>query len=62
MPGVKLRYGRDEITVNIEGVAPSYHTVRNFPVDTGRPFAVVDVERAQQVCVVGREILRKFER
>ncbi len=59
--GVKLRLGRDEITVNIEGVAPSYHTVRNFPVDTGRPFAVVDVEHAQQVCVVGREILRKFD-
>lgn len=59
--GVKLRYGRDEITANLEGVAPAYHTVRNFPVDTGRPFAVVDVERAQQVCVVGREILRKFD-
>lgn len=56
-----MRLGRDEITVNIEGVSPAYHTVRNFPVDIGRPFAVVDVERAQQVCVVGREILRKFE-
>ncbi len=59
--GVKLRYNGEEITVNIEGVAPAYHTVRNFPVDTGRPFALVDVEQAQQVCVVGREILRKFE-
>lgn len=59
--GAKMRYGREEITVNIEGVSPAYHTVRNFPVDAGRPFAVVDVERAQQVCVVGREILRKFE-
>jgi putative ABC transport system permease protein len=58
---VKLRNGRDEITISVEGVAPSYHTVRNFPVDVGRPFAVVDVERAQQVCVVGREILRKFD-
>jgi putative ABC transport system permease protein len=58
--GVRLHYGGDEITVNIEGVAPAYHTVRNFPVETGRPFAVVDVERAQQVCVVGREVLRKF--
>ena len=56
-----MRNGRDEITVNIEGVAPSYHTVRNFPVDVGRPFAAVDVERAQQVCVVGREVLRKFD-
>ena len=45
----------------VDGVAPAYHTVRNFPVDVGRPFAAVDVERAQQVCVVGREILRKFD-
>lgn len=59
--GVKLRRGRDEITVNLEGVAPAYHTVRNMPVDVGRPFALVDVERAQQVCVVGREVLRKFD-
>jgi putative ABC transport system permease protein len=59
--GAKMRYGREEITVNIEGVSPAYHTVRNFPVDAGRPFAVVDVELAQQVCVVGREILRKFD-
>jgi putative ABC transport system permease protein len=59
--GIKLRVGRDEITANIEGVAPSYHTVRNFPVDVGRPFATVDVERSQQVCVVGREILRKLD-
>jgi len=58
---VKLRYGRDQITCSVEGVAPSYHTVRNFPVDAGRPFAVMDVERAQQVCVLGREILRKLE-
>jgi putative ABC transport system permease protein len=59
--GARVRYGRDEITVSLEGVAPSYHTVRNFPVDLGRPFAIVDVERAQQVCVVGREVLRKLE-
>ena len=31
--GVKMRLGREEITVNIEGVSPAYHTVRNFPVD-----------------------------
>jgi len=59
--GVRIRHGRDEISAGVDGVAPSYHTVRNFPVDVGRPFAVVDVERAQQVCVVGREILRKLD-
>jgi putative ABC transport system permease protein len=59
--GVKVRWGRDEISVEVHGVAPSYHTIRNFPVDTGRPFAVVDVERGHQVCVLGREVLRRFD-
>lgn len=59
--GVKVRWGRDEIAVEVHGVAPSYHTIRNFPVDTGRPFAVVDVERGHQVCVLGREVLRRFD-
>jgi len=58
--GVQLRYGRDEIVANVEGVAPAYHVVRNFAVDTGRPFAAADMERAHQVCVVGREVLRKL--
>jgi len=59
--GVRVRYGRDEIAVNVEGVAPSYHIVRNFAVDKGRPFAAVDIERAHQVCLVGREVLRKLD-
>jgi putative ABC transport system permease protein len=59
-PSVKFRSGRDEITVPVEGVAPEYHTIRNFPVDLGRPFAVVDMEQAHHVCVMGREVLRKL--
>jgi putative ABC transport system permease protein len=30
-------------------------------VNVGRPFAVIDVERAHHVCVVGREVLRKLD-
>jgi putative ABC transport system permease protein len=59
-PSVKFRSGRDEITLPVEGVAPEYHAIRNFPVDLGRPFAVVDMEQAHHVCVVGREVLRKL--
>lgn len=59
--GIALRFGGEELVAGVEGVAPAYHTIRNFPVDTGRPFADADVEHAQQVCVVGREILRKLE-
>jgi putative ABC transport system permease protein len=57
---LKFRYGREEVTVPVEGVGPEYHAIRNLPVDVGRSFAVVDVERAHHVCVVGREVLRKL--
>ena len=58
--GAKLRSGRDEATVPLEGVSADYHGIRNFPVEVGRPFAAVDVERAHHVCVLGREALRKL--
>jgi putative ABC transport system permease protein len=56
----RLQLGREELAVPLEGVSPEYHVIRNFPVDVGRPFAVVDVERAHHVCVLGREVLRKL--
>ncbi|HWE35505.1 MAG TPA: ABC transporter permease [Isosphaeraceae bacterium] len=59
--GTRLGHGRDEATAPLEGVAASYHAIRNFPVEVGRPFAAVDVERAHHVCVVGREVLRKLD-
>ncbi len=59
-PTAKVRFGRDEVAVPLEGVAASYHPIRNFPVDVGRPFAAVDVERAHHVCIVGRDVLSKL--
>ena len=56
----KFRVGRDEVTVALEGTSADYHAIRNLPVDYGRPFAVVDVERAHHVCVIGREVMRKL--
>jgi putative ABC transport system permease protein len=57
---VSLSYGRDEISIPLEGVSAAYHAIRNFPVEIGRPFGLVDVEQAHHVCVLGREILRKL--
>jgi putative ABC transport system permease protein len=56
----RVRFGRDEVTVPLEGTSAEYHAIRNFPVDVGRPFDLMDVERAHHVCVVGREVLRKL--
>src|SRR3982750_4233206 len=38
-PPSKLRYGREELEIPLEGVSADYHPIRNFPVVTGRPFA-----------------------
>lgn len=59
-PNATLRIGRDELTVPLEGVGPEYHAIRNFPVELGRPFALMDVQQGHSVCVLGREVLRKL--
>jgi putative ABC transport system permease protein len=56
----KLRVGREEVSLTIEGVSAEYHAIRNLPVAFGRPFTLVDVEQAHYVCVLGREALRKL--
>jgi putative ABC transport system permease protein len=58
--GITARYGREKITVPLEGVAADYHSIRKFYVRVGRPFAVIDVERAHHVCVLGLDVLRKL--
>ncbi|APW62342.1 ABC transporter permease [Paludisphaera borealis] len=57
---VSVRYGRDEVNAPLEGVSVEYHAIRKFEVETGRPFAVVDIEQSHQVCLVGHEVLRKL--
>lgn len=57
---ISVRYGRDEVEVPLEGISVEYHAIRKFQVDVGRPLAVADIEHAHQVCLVGRETLRKL--
>jgi putative ABC transport system permease protein len=58
---IKLTRGRDEVTVPLEGVSAEYHAIRNFPVEVGRTFAIVDIERAHHVCILGRETVTKLK-
>ena len=51
----------DELALTTEGVAPVYHAIRNMPVELGRTFSLVDIEQAHQVCVMGREAMRKLQ-
>jgi putative ABC transport system permease protein len=56
----RVGIGPDEIEVPLEGVSVEYHAIRSLVVEFGRSFAVLDVEHAHYVCVVGREVLRKL--
>ncbi len=58
--GAVLHFGRNEVTGPIEGVSAEYHAIRNFPVAIGRPFALVDIERAHHVCVLGRDVVNRL--
>lgn len=57
---VQLQYQGVEFPVQMEAGSPEYHIIRNFPVDKGRPLAQADLINGQQVCLVGREILKKL--
>ncbi len=57
-----IEYGRQqEANVTLIAASQFFQPIRNFYVDVGRFFGAVDVENAAQVCVLGREILRKLE-
>ncbi|MCO6435519.1 MAG: ABC transporter permease [Phycisphaerae bacterium] len=61
-PRVSIEYGRQRLDgVQLVASNEQFQPIRNFYVDTGRFLSVVDIESAAQVCVVGREILRKLE-
>ncbi len=57
----KIGFGKLDVTAPLEGVSAAYHTIRNFPVAMGRPFSLVDVERSHNVCVLGREVMKKMK-
>jgi putative ABC transport system permease protein len=59
-PNLTLQYGRDELSVPVEGASAEYHAIRNFHVDLGRTFSIVDIEQGHHVCILGREVLQKL--
>src|SRR4051812_21142759 len=59
-PNALLQYGRDELSAPLEGASVEYHAIRNFHVEVGRAFSVVDIEQGHHVCILGREVLRKL--
>lgn len=57
-----IEYGRRRLdAVTMRGTSEQFQPIRNVYVDAGRFFGAIDVENATQVCVLGREVLRKLE-
>ena len=57
-----IEYGRRQLTgIGLRGTNEFFQPIRNFYVDAGRFYSVVDVDSAAPVCVLGREVLRKLE-
>jgi len=57
-----IEYGRRQLSgIALRGTNEFFQPIRNFYVDLGRFYGPVDVDSAAQVCVMGREVLRKLE-
>jgi len=57
-----IEYGRQRLTrIDLRCTSEAFQAIRNYYVDEGRFFGAIDVENSAQVCVLGREILRKLE-
>jgi len=57
-----IEYGRHQVTdSDMRCTNEQFQSIRNYYVDVGRFFGSIDVENGTQVCVLGREVLRKLE-
>jgi putative ABC transport system permease protein len=57
----KVLHGDRSIeNVNVTGIQPDWHIVENRTVETGRPFSMIDMERAAQVCLINGETRDKL--
>ncbi len=60
--GPSIEYGRQRIArVEMRCASEQFQAIRNYYVDAGRFFGAIDVENANQVAILGREVLRKLE-
>jgi ABC-type antimicrobial peptide transport system permease subunit len=56
----QLEYGGQNWTTSIQGVTPSYLTIRNWAVVAGRPMSDEDERDATRVCLLGQSVLKNL--
>jgi putative ABC transport system permease protein len=57
---VKVSYRDRDAKIDMNGVSEDFQDIRKFYVDKGRCFGPLETENRRQVCVLGREVLRKL--
>jgi putative ABC transport system permease protein len=57
---VQVVYGNQNWFTTFRGVSPEYFDIKRWTVDTGAVFAQDDVDRAADVCVIGRTVRRQL--
>ena len=56
-----IRYGERVIeNARVTGIEPSWHEIENRPVVQGRPFSLIDDQRAKAVCLISPEARDKL--
>jgi putative ABC transport system permease protein len=58
---VKVAQFNREIVTQMVGTAPDFQYIRNFFVDVGRCFGPIELDNKSQVCLLGRDVVRKLE-
>jgi len=56
----QVSYGNQNWSTSIQGVTPSYLTIRNWPVVAGRAMSDADERDASRVCLLGQTVLKNL--
>ena len=56
----QLQYGNQNWSTSLQGVTPSYLTIRNWAVVAGRPMTDDDLRHAAAVCLLGQTVLKNL--
>jgi putative ABC transport system permease protein len=57
---VQVIYGGQNWYTRVRGVSPEYFIVRRWPVDQGAAFTYADIQRAANVCLLGRTVAERI--
>src|SRR5262249_54568924 len=56
----QVEYGNQNWSTSIQGVTPSYLTIRNWDIVAGRPISPEDEREARRVCLLGQTVLKNL--